>query len=83
MSKLIFDTVLDATLSDSILELNNKIPDDSFFNNRLDKQAYTQNYLWACKANETIIAERGYTLKDLLMLKEHWLHDFTLSLIHI
>lgn len=79
MSKLIFDEVIDATLSDSILELNNKVPDSSFFNNRLSKQAYQQNYLWACKTNETIIAERGYTLKNLLMMKEQWLHDFIIA----
>lgn len=76
MSKLLYDAVLDAELPKSVLELNEKIPDESFFSNRLDKQTYAKNYTCACKANESIIEKHQYDSKDLLMMREQWLTNF-------
>lgn len=77
MAKIIFDKLLDSELPKDLLLLNENIPDDAAFKDKLSNEEYLQNYMKACQVNETIINENAYTTSQLLMMKEKWKTSLT------
>lgn len=72
MAKIIFDKILDSKLPEDLLLLNDNIPEDSTFGDKLSDEDYISNYMKSCKINEIIIKQNNYTQSQLLMMKEKW-----------